>query len=106
MVVKKQHDVEQWQLLFEPNETRPLVENFAYESDARRMQTMYNTLFVNCTNEAVRIIDLSVDYTAAEQVGRFLAKITEFFPNVIRTALIARGLLPFNQLNRLAAPGR
>ncbi len=97
MVVKKQHDVEQWQLLLEPDETRRLIENFAYESDYRRMQTMYNTLFVNCTNEAVRILDMSVNYTAAEQVGRFLAKITEFYPNIIRTALIARGLLPLNQ---------
>ncbi len=97
MIVQQGHRVEQWELYLEPAETRRLVENFAYESDARRMQTMYNTLFVNCTNEAIRIIDLSVDYTAAEQVGRFLAKITEFYPNIIRPALIARGLLPLDQ---------
>ncbi len=97
MIVQQGHRVEQWALFLEPDETRRLVESFAYESDARRMQTMYNTLFVNCTNEAIRIIDLSVDYTVAEQVGRFLAKITEFYPNIIRPALIARGLLPLDQ---------
>ena len=97
MIVQQGHRVEQWALFLEPAETRRLIENFAYESDTRRMQTMYNTLLVNCTNEAIRIIDLSVDYTAAEQVGRFLAKITEFYPNIIRPALIARGLLPLDQ---------
>jgi len=97
MIVERQHRVEQWELYLEPGEPRHLIENFFYESDTRRMQSMYNTLFVNCTNEAIRILDESVDYSLAEQVGRFFAKITEFYPNVIRTALIARGLLPLDQ---------
>jgi hypothetical protein len=97
MVVKQGHVVEQWQLELEPSETQRLLANYVRESDERNMQTMYNTLFVNCTNEAIRILDESVTYTVAEQVGRFLAKVTEFYPNIVRAALIARGLLPIDQ---------
>lgn len=97
MVVKQGHDVEQWPLALAPGEGRRLLENYARESDTRDMQTMYNTLFVNCTNEAVRILDASVSYTVGEQVARFIAKVTEFYPNVVRAALVARGLLGFDQ---------
>jgi len=106
MIVRQGHEVEQWPLELAPGESQRLLESFAQESDTRNMQYMYNTLFLNCTNEAVRVIDLSVDYSALEQIARFVAKVTEFYPNVIRTALVARGLLPLDQSTdwpRLAA---
>jgi len=97
MIVKQGHEVEQWELRLEPDELPRLVENYLDESDVRAMDYMYNTLFLNCTNEIIHIIDSAVDYSWNEQVGRFFAKMTEFYPNVIRAALIARGLLPLNQ---------
>ncbi len=97
MLIEQDHRVEQWPLALEPAEKRAILEHIAADSEARGLGTMYNTLFVNCTNEIVRILDSAVTYTAREQVQRFLAKVTEFYPNVIRTALIARGLLPLDQ---------
>ena len=38
-----------------------------------------------------------MDYTVGENIKKFLTKVTEFYPNIIRAALIARGLLPLNQ---------
>lgn len=78
MVVRQQHEVEQWALRLEGDEAARLLERYAAAGESRRMQTMYNTLFVNCTNEAVRILDEAVQYTLREQIGRFLAKVTEF----------------------------
>jgi hypothetical protein len=94
MIVRQHHKVEQWGLLLEGDEAATLLERFAEAGETRRMQTMYNTLFVNCTNEAVRILDEAVHYTFRQQVQRFLAKVTEFYPNIVRAALEARGLVP------------
>jgi len=96
MVVQNNRTVEQWELATTPDERRRLVETYAQDSETRGMQTMYNTLFVNCTNEAIRILDLSIVYNLGEQIARFLAKVTEFYPNIVRTALIARGLVPLD----------
>ena len=43
------------------------------------------------------LLDSIVSYTWRERIGRFLLKVTEFYPNVVRAALIARGLLPLDQ---------
>ena len=43
------------------------------------------------------MLDGVVEYTFGERIKRFLMKVTEFYPNAIRAALIARGLLPLDQ---------
>ncbi len=97
MIIAQDHEVEQWELELTTDEKRELLANFLDESDIRGMSFMYNTLFLNCTNELVRVLDDSVSYTVGEQLKRFLTKVTEFYPNIIRAALIARGLLPLDQ---------
>ena len=97
MITEQNHHVEQWRLQMTPQEQRDLVEFFAYESEALGLSENYHTLFRNCTTEGIRALDGVVQYTAGEQIKRFLLKVTEFYPNIVRAALIARGLLPFDQ---------
>ena len=97
MVVEQGHHVEQWILQMTEEEKEEILVFYAYESEALGLETTYHTLFRNCTNELIRNLDGVVDYTVGENIKKFLTKVTEFYPNIIRAALIARGLLPFNQ---------
>ena len=97
MVVEKGHHVEQWILQLTEEEKAELLTFYAYESDALGMEETYHTLFRNCTTELIRNLDGVVRYTIGENIKKFLTKGTEFYPNIIRAALIARGLLPLNQ---------
>ena len=80
-----------------PEEKAALVPFYIYESEAMAMDDNYHTIFKNCTTELVRILDGVVHYTLGEQIKRFILKATEFYPNIVRGALIGRGLLPFDQ---------
>lgn len=97
MIVDQDHHVEQWRLLLTEQEKQDFLLFYAYESDALALDETYHTLFRNCTTELIRMLDGVVVYSVGEQIKRFLAKVTEFYPNVVRAALIARGLLPLNQ---------
>ena len=97
MIVEQDHHVEQWILQLTEQEKEELLTFYAYESEAVGMEETYHTLFRNCTNELIRILDGVVQYTIGENIKKFLTKATEFYPNIIRAALIARGLLPLNQ---------
>lgn len=97
MVVEQDHHVEQWRLMLTEQEKQDFVLFYAYESETLALDETYHTLFRNCTTELIRMLDGVVVYTVGEQIKRFLAKVTEFYPNVVRAALIARGLLPLNQ---------
>jgi len=97
MVMEKDHYVEQWQLLLTGMEKEKIFRWYIADSEAFGMDEPYHTIFRNCTTELIRILDEVVEYTKGEQVRRFFLRVTEFYPNVVRAALIARGLLPFNQ---------
>ena len=97
MIVEKDHHVEQWVLNLTQEEKAELLTFYAYESEALGLEETYHTLFRNCTTELIRNIDGVVQYTIGENIKKFLMKGTEFYPNIIRGALIARGLLPLNQ---------
>jgi hypothetical protein len=97
VIIEKNRKVEQWVLKLEKNEMRKFLVNYINESSQNQYKNMYNTLTVNCTNELVRILDKGVQYKWNEVVGKFVAKAAEFYPNIIRTALIGRGLLPRNK---------
>lgn len=97
MIVDQGHHVEQWELLMEDEEKHDLLRWYASESEALGLNHTYHTLFRNCTTEAIGALDAVVDYTAFEKVKKFFVKVTEIYPNIVRTALIARGLLPLNQ---------
>ena len=47
--------------------------------------------------QAIRTLDGVVEYTWNENIQKAFTKFTEFYPNAIRAALIARGLLPLDQ---------
>lgn len=97
MITQQDHHVEQWRLQMTDEEKSDLLFFYAYESEALGLTDTYHTLFRNCTNELIRNLDGVVRYTAGEHIKKFLTKFTEFYPNIIRAALIARGLLPLNQ---------
>ena len=97
MVVEQGHHVEQWILQLTEQEKADFLPFYAAESEALGLEETYHTLFRNCTTELVRNLDGVVHYTWGEHVKIFLTKATEFYPNIIRAALIARGLLPLNQ---------
>ena len=97
MIVEKGHHVEQWILQMTDKEKADLLVFYAYESEALGLEETYHTLFRNCTNELVKSIDGVVEYTVGEHIKKFLTKGVEFYPNIIRAALIARGLLPLDQ---------
>ncbi len=97
MIVEQGHHVEQWRLQMTEQERADLLVFYAYESEELGLRETYHTLFRNCTNELIRNLDGVVHYTVGEQIKKFLTKGTEFYPNLIRAALIARGLLPLDQ---------
>ncbi len=97
MITQQGHHVEQWPLELTEREKAELLVAYAYESEALGLKDTYHTLFRNCTNELIKAIDTVVEYTVGENIKKFLTKITEFYPNAIRAALIARGLLPLDQ---------
>ena len=97
MIVEQDHHVEQWILDLTEREKSELLVFYAIESEALGLDETYHTLFRNCTTEMVRNLDGVVRYTIGENIKKFLMKATEFYPNIIRAALIARGLLPLNQ---------
>ena len=47
--------------------------------------------------EIIEILDGIALYSWRERVQKFLVKVTEIYPNIVRAALIARGLLPLDQ---------
>ena len=47
--------------------------------------------------EIIRVLDSTVEYTWGERIKAFAVKVSEIYPNIVRAALIARGLLPFDQ---------
>ena len=62
-------------------------------------QVPYHTLFRNCTTEIIEELDRVVSYTWGEQAKKFIVKVSEIYPNIVRAALIARGLMPFGKGN-------
>jgi hypothetical protein len=94
MITKQKHRVEQWKLNVNAEEARKIVELYVKGSQENGMREMYHTLERNCTNEIVAAIDAGMKYNLFEKFGRFTAKTTDFYPNVIRISLQKRGLLP------------
>ncbi len=97
MIIEKNHHVEQWRLQLTEREKEEMLVFYAYESQAMGLSSTYHTIARNCTTELIRNLDGVVEYTAGEQIKRFLLRVTEFYPNIVRAALIARGLLPLDQ---------
>jgi len=97
MIREQDHHVEQWILQLTETEKSELLPFYAHESEALGLEETYHTLFRNCTTELIRNLDGVVQYTVGENIKKFLMKATEFYPNIIRGALIARGLLPLDQ---------
>ena len=97
MIIRQGHHVEQWRLLLEEEEAEALLEQYVSESSIHQLNYSYHTLLKNCTTELIKILDTVATYSWREQVQRFLVKVTEIYPNVVRAALIARGLLPLDQ---------
>ena len=84
-------------MLLEEEEAEALLEQYVSESTMHQLNYSYHTLFKNCTTEIIKILDAVTIYSWREQVQRFLVKVTEIYPNIVRAALIARGLLPIDQ---------
>lgn len=97
MILRQNHHVEQWRLLIEDEEAEALLPHYVSESAAYQLDHSYHTLLRNCTTEIIAILDGVVRYSWREHVQRFLVKVSEIYPNIVRTALIARGLLPLDQ---------
>ena len=97
MVLRQDHHVEQWRLQLEPAEQQALLFHYVTESTEHQLDYAYHTLFKNCTTEIIRILDEVVQYNWRENIRRFLVKVTEIYPNIVRAALIARNLLPLDQ---------
>ena len=97
MVLRQGHHVEQWRLLLEQDEADMLLLHYIAESAEHQLEHSYHTLFKNCTTEIIEILDGVAIYSWRERVQRFLVKVTEIYPNIVRAALIARGLLPLDQ---------
>ncbi|MEY4064156.1 MAG: hypothetical protein RIR26_364 [Pseudomonadota bacterium] len=105
MVRKQNHRVEQWKLNMSVEEMQTILEKYVSKSQERGMNLMYHTLKLNCTTEIIAAIDDGMNYSLRERLGKFTAKTTDFYPNVIRISLIKRGLLPLghgNDLDELA----
>lgn len=94
MVVRQKHRVEQWKLNLTPSELAKILQQYVQKSESAGTSTMYHTLFFNCTTEIVAAIDAGAQYNLLEKFGKFTAKTTDFYPNVIRISLQKRGLLP------------
>ena len=97
MITKQDHHVEQWRLNLTPTELEALLPHYVSISANHHLAFSYHTLFKNCTTEIIEILDGIGEYTWRERVQKFLVKVTEIYPNIVRAALIARGLLPLNQ---------
>ena len=97
MVLRQGHHVEQWRLLLEDEEAEALLPHYVSESAVYQIDYSYHTLLRNCTTEIIASLDGVVSYSWREQVQRFLVKVSEIYPNIVRAALIARGLLPLDQ---------
>ena len=97
MIVEQEHHVEQWRLMLTEEEQRDLLTFYANESEELGLGITYHTITRNCTTEIVRSLDGVVEYGWRERVGRFFLRATEFYPNIVRAALVARGLLPLDQ---------
>ena len=97
MVVRQGHHVEQWRLTLEEDEAEALLGRYVSMSAEHQLDYSYHTLFKNCTTDIIKALDAVVSYTWREQVQRFLVKVTEVYPNIVRAALISRGLLPLDQ---------
>ena len=97
MVLRQGHHVEQWRLLLEEEEAEALLAHYVSVSSEHGLDFAYHTLFKNCTTEIIETLDGIAIYSWREQIQRFLVKVTEIYPNIVRAALIARGLLPLDQ---------
>ena len=97
MITEQDHHVEQWRLNLTSTELEALLPHYVSTSADHNLAFSYHTLFKNCTTEIIEILDGIGEYTWRERVQKFLVKVTEIYPNIVRAALIARGLLPLNQ---------
>ncbi|MEN9809068.1 MAG: hypothetical protein RLZZ488_635 [Pseudomonadota bacterium] len=109
MVRKQNHRVEQWKMGVDKNgqpgishaELRTILEKYVAKSESLGMNAMYHTIKLNCTNEIMAALDDGIEYSLREKFGKFTAKSTDFYPNVIRISLIKRGLMPLGKGNDL-----
>jgi hypothetical protein len=102
MVTKQKHRVEQWKLNVSAKEAQKILETYVKNSQSNGTNGMYHTLLRNCTTEIVEAVDAGMEYNLFEKFGKFTAKTTDFYPNVIRISLQKRGLLPrFGKANDL-----
>ena len=99
MITEQDHHVEQWILDMEEEEKEALLPSYVQTGLDFSLKVSYHTLFRNCTTEIIEELDRVVRYTWGEQAKKFIVKITEIYPNIVRTALIARGLLPLGKGN-------
>lgn len=97
MIIEQGHHVEQWRLELTEEEREALLPHYVSVSSTEYLDFSYHTLFKNCTTEIIEVLDGIGEYTWREQVQKFLVKVTEIYPNIVRAALIARGLLPLDQ---------
>ena len=97
MIVDQDHHVEQWRLNLTPDESEAILPHYVSVSSTHLLSFSYHTLFKNCTTEIIEVLDGIGEYSWREQVQRFVVKVTEIYPNIVRAALIARGLLPLDQ---------
>jgi hypothetical protein len=101
MVRKQNHRVEQWKLDISVEEMQSIIQKYVAKSQELAMSYMYHTVKLNCTTEIMAAIDDGMKYNLREQFGKFTARTTDFYPNVIRISLIKRGLLPAGKGNDL-----
>ncbi len=75
-------------------EAKKVIEMYVNRSQSVAYGEMYHTINLNCTTEIIEAIDAGMSYNLFEKFGKFTAKTTDFYPNLVRISLQKRGLLP------------
>lgn len=63
MVHKQNHRVEQWKPNVSQTELRVILEKYVAKSQERAMNSIYNTIKLNCTNDLVELKNNPVNLT-------------------------------------------
>jgi hypothetical protein len=88
----RKHKVDQYVLKLTPAERGAVLAEALRMSNTAPMAGPYNTLRRSCTTELFRVLDDALHYSLLERVGNAVTKIGSIYPNVVKIALMSRGL--------------
>lgn len=94
-VIKMKHEVIQWPLNLSEEEKQRVLPAYLELANANGMNSIYHTIYRNCTNELFKAMDSTLKYGGLSIIPIKMNVLDETYPVLVKSALDARGLIKY-----------